>query len=101
MQAFLIMALVIAVLALIFALQNTLAVTVHFLVWEYEGPLALVLLLTLVLGALTCFLALLPTLHRRRKLIVQKERRIQELEHAFRERPPQAPEASPPADRAS
>ena len=52
MQSFLIVALGLAILTVIFALQNAIPVGVTFLVWKFEGSLALVLMLTFTLGAL-------------------------------------------------
>jgi uncharacterized integral membrane protein len=52
MQSFLIAALGLAILTVIFALQNPIPVGVIFLVWKFEGSLALVLMLTFALGAL-------------------------------------------------
>jgi len=50
MQALLIIALLIAILAVIFALQNAIPVSITFLVWKTEGSLALVLLVALAVG---------------------------------------------------
>ena len=57
----LILSLLIAILAIIFALQNTAAVTITFLVWTFQGSLALVMILALVAGVLIAFFALLPS----------------------------------------
>ncbi len=46
----LILALIIAVIAVIFALQNTAAVSVSFFVWQFNQSLALVLLLAAFVG---------------------------------------------------
>ncbi len=51
MQPFLIVALGLAILTVIFALQNAIPVAMIFLVWQFEGSLALVLMLTFALGA--------------------------------------------------
>jgi putative membrane protein len=64
MQVFVFLALFIALLAVVFALQNTMMVTVAFLFWKFDGSLALVLLLALAVGALISFLASLPSLVR-------------------------------------
>lgn len=85
MQIFVFLALIIAILAVIFAVQNTALVTVSFLVWEFDGSLALVLLLALAVGALISFLASLPALIRggfsRRSL----RKRASELENNLNE----------------
>jgi lipopolysaccharide assembly protein A len=64
MLVFIILALLILLFAVIFALQNTIAVTIYFLFWQFHGSLALVLLIALTAGLLISFLAYLPTLLR-------------------------------------
>ena len=51
-----IFSLMIAISAVIFALQNPGAVGIKFLEWESEGSLALILLITFSCGFLTCSL---------------------------------------------
>jgi putative membrane protein len=58
---YLIFALVIAVIAVIFALQNTMTVTISFLAWKVTGSLSLVLLVTLAIGAVIGLLVLAPS----------------------------------------
>ena len=58
---YLIFALVISVIAVIFALQNTMVVTISFLAWEITGSLSLVLLVTLAIGAVIGLLVLAPS----------------------------------------
>ena len=50
MRGLLIVALIIAILAVIFALQNANLVTINFLLWKVSVSLALVLLIILVVG---------------------------------------------------
>lgn len=64
MMAYLISALVLAVLALIFALQNTSTVLIRFLFWSTQGSLAVVLLLAVGLGVAIGALAMLVPLTR-------------------------------------
>jgi len=52
MQIFLFFALIISLLAVIFAVQNTAPVTVSFAIWKFPGSLALVLLAALAAGSL-------------------------------------------------
>ncbi len=58
---YLIMALLIAVVAVIFALQNTLVITISFFVWKVTGSLSLVLLITLAIGVVIGLLVLAPS----------------------------------------
>ena len=60
MQIILFFALFIAILAIIFAVQNFAAVTVSFFIWQFEGSLALVLLVAMATGALISYLFSLP-----------------------------------------
>jgi lipopolysaccharide assembly protein A len=60
MQIYLLISLVIAIIAVIFALQNMTTVTISFLFWSIKGSLALVLLITLAAGVLISALASLP-----------------------------------------
>lgn len=65
MRLFVISALVIAFLAILFALQNTNLVTIQFFIWEYRQSLALVLLGTLALGTVIGLLVSIPAIIRR------------------------------------
>jgi putative membrane protein len=85
MQVFLIISLVIAVLAIIFALQNTAVTSVTFIVWTFTGSLALVLLVALAAGILISFLASMPTLIRDRLTISRQNKRLAELENSLAE----------------
>ena len=59
-------ALALAIGVVVFALNNNDPVVVSFMVWEFEGSLALILLLTLALGVLLGILVCLPTILRKR-----------------------------------
>lgn len=56
----LIIALIITILAVIFALQNTATVTVTFFAWQFDQSLALVLIITIILGVVIGLLTILP-----------------------------------------
>lgn len=62
MQSFLIVALGLAILTVVFALQNTVPVVVTFLIWKFEGSLAMVLMLTFALGVLVSSLVSIPAI---------------------------------------
>jgi len=81
----LIIVLLFAVMAVIFAVQNVEVVPISFLLWQTEGSLALVLLLALVIGVVIGLLVTLPTrikfsreLSKRKKEIAGLEGTIQE-----------------------
>lgn len=80
---YLIISLIIAVIAVIFALQNADPVSVTVLTAQYESSLALVLILTIILGILMGILVLTPRLIKNKVAISQKEKRIRELEKAL------------------
>jgi putative membrane protein len=80
MLIFILIALIIAIIAVIFALQNAITITVSFFFWQFDGSLALILLLTLALGFLISFFATLPALIRRSWTIAGQKRRINTLE---------------------
>ena len=80
MIVFIIAAMLIALLAVVFALQNTATVTVAFLVWTVPGSQALVLLAALFAGIAICFLALLPSWVRHRWTIRSLSKQVTMLE---------------------
>jgi uncharacterized integral membrane protein len=88
---------IVALLATVFALSNTMAVTVMFLRWPiYTGPLALTIIGTGVLGALLMYLMYVPSMVRHARL----RKHVQELErrlaaHHPVDTPPAAPDTSP------
>ena len=80
MQVFLFVALAVALVAVMFALQNIVPVTVAFLTWTFEGSLALVLFVALIVGALVSVLASVPTLVKGRWAAASLKKRIAALE---------------------
>jgi uncharacterized integral membrane protein len=62
LQLILVLALVLAILAVVFALQNSGPVVVSLLVWQVEGNLALLLLVTFTLGVLTSLMVSIPAM---------------------------------------
>lgn len=64
-----ILALIVALLSFTVALQNSELVIVKFLVWQVQGPLALVLLLMFIAGFAGGVLATVPAMLRRTREI--------------------------------
>ena len=60
MQLIVILGIVVAIGGVSFALQNTVPVTVTFLVWRFDSSLAMVLLISLAVGALIVALVSTP-----------------------------------------
>ncbi|MGQ4648359.1 lipopolysaccharide assembly protein LapA domain-containing protein [Lyngbya aestuarii] len=75
-----ILGVVIAVTAILFALQNSVITTIVFGIWRVEGSLALVLLLTMAVGFSVGILALIPTILQKNWKIANHKKRITELE---------------------
>lgn len=80
MLIFLFFALFIAILAIIFAVQNIDPTTVSFFVWDFEGSLALIVLISLATGALISYLASLPSNIKNRLTIRTMRKKVTELE---------------------
>lgn len=66
MVLFVVLGLLIAILAVIFALQNITPVTISLFFWEVSGSLSLVLLLALGIGVLIGLLIMAPSAIRHR-----------------------------------
>lgn len=56
MQIYLFIAAFIAILAVVFALQNAIPITVSFLIWRVESSLALILIVAFIAGLIVSFL---------------------------------------------
>lgn len=80
MQIFLFIALLISILAILFAVQNNATTTVSFLFWDTQGSLALVLLIAIAAGALISFLFSLPSNIKSRLTIRNLRKQIKDLE---------------------
>ena len=79
-----IVGLVMAIVAVLFALQNAAVVTVNFGVWQLEQSLAIVLLATLGLGIIISMLLSLPTILKRGWQNSQQRKKIDELKQQLR-----------------
>ena len=85
MQIFLFFALIIAVLAVFFALQNSSPANVKFAVWEFNSSLAFVLLLAVLAGALISFFFSMPSNVKARWTIRQQRKKLNEYETSLAE----------------
>ena len=83
MQIFLFFALIISVLAVIFAIQNNETTTVALFAWKYNGSLALVLLVAVAAGTLISFFVSLPSNLKTRWTIRQQRKKLTELESSL------------------
>ncbi len=94
---YLIIALVIAVLAVIFALQNSMLVAVSFFSWTITGSLSLVLLATLAIGVLIGLLVLSPALLKKTIKSSSQRKRIDALENEVSQHKAKVAELQKPA----
>ncbi len=80
MRIYLILALILAIIVTIFAIQNTEPIDVSFLTFELNGSLALVLLITLSLGIIIGILVSAPSSFRRRMEIGGLKKNVRQME---------------------
>lgn len=96
---FIILGIALGVISVVFVSQNTDVVTVSFLTWQFDGSLALILLLTLISGAVMTLLVLMPSFIKDAFLLASEKRQKkalaaelataqQELHDAVAVRPP-------------
>lgn len=93
----LIMALILMVIAIIFALQNSEPTAISFLAWDYTLPLALIIIMSFVIGVLTTLLLTIPGTFRRKREIssLKKEnKRLLDQIDKITEQPTSVPEES-------
>lgn len=86
MQFLVVLALAIALVAVLFAIQNPAFVTVNFFIWAIEERLALVLLLTLAAGVAVGLLVSIPTLIKRSMQVSRHRRELEDLRWQFQEK---------------
>lgn len=80
MQIFLFLALFIALVAGVFAMQNSATVEITFLAWKFNSSLAIVLLIAVALGALFSALVSMPTNLKARWTIRQQRKKLSDME---------------------
>ena len=77
----LVIAVIIGILVVVFALQNDSLVTVQLMFWEVQqANLALVLAVTLILGVISGLLFMAPGIYRRNQIIAAQKKRILDVE---------------------
>jgi uncharacterized integral membrane protein len=80
MRIFFAVALILALLVTVFAVQNNQQITISYLFWSIEGSLALVLMISLVLGIVIGVLLMAPGSVRSRLQIGGLQRSVRSLE---------------------
>jgi uncharacterized integral membrane protein len=79
-MAYLMLAFVFALVVAVFAVQNSLPVTVSFLWWGFQTSLVLVILLSAIFGALTVLLLAVPVQVKARWALKRARQKHGELE---------------------
>lgn len=79
MLLILLIALVVAINATLFAIQNNSIIIVNFYSWKFEGSLAVVLILTFCIGVFTGLLAAVPNIIKKSKIIINQKDTIEKL----------------------
>ena len=82
MPVFLVLTVVIAIFAIVFALENTAVVTVTIFTVAYESNLAIVLMIALVLGILMGISVIVPRMIKQRLVIGNLNKKVKTLEAA-------------------
>ena len=80
MQFMIIFALIVSIFAVMFALQNPTVVPLHFIIWDFEQPLTLYLLIAIVIGAFIISLLTIPGAIKNRKSQTKHKKEVAELE---------------------
>jgi putative membrane protein len=83
MQFFGVLALLIAIAIILFALQNSAIVKVSFLSLHYDGSLALILVVVFTLGLLVGILISIPSLLRKSSDLRVQKRKVKQLEESI------------------
>jgi GGDEF domain-containing protein/uncharacterized integral membrane protein len=86
MRLFVVLALAIALLAVIFALQNTEMVAIDVLIWEVRSHLALVLLATLAIGVIIGLMVSVPAIIRGGWRLSRHQKQIEDMGWQFRQK---------------
>jgi uncharacterized integral membrane protein len=82
MQLAVIIGILVALASVLFAMQNSTPVTVVFLVWRFDGSLAMIILVSIALGALAVALVSMPAALRARWTISRQRRDIEALKES-------------------
>ena len=82
----LVLAILLSIIAVIFALQNAEPTAISFLSWDIVLPLALIILSTFAIGAITALLLTIPGTFKRKRNIStlkkEKQRLVEQLDKA-------------------
>ena len=82
-QFYLIVALLLATLVAIFAVQNAAEVTVRFLVWPFQSSVVVVILISVGMGGLLAALVSLPQTLKARRRLRETEAKLERLTNRY------------------
>jgi putative membrane protein len=82
MYLFLILALLICIAIVLFAVQNAALVTVTFLTFHFAGSLAFILVVVLALGVLSGMLMTAPSFWRKSLVLREQRKKVKQLEES-------------------
>ena len=99
MRFLIVLALLIALVIVLFALQNSAIVTVSFLSFHYNGSLALILVVVFTLGLLAGILISIPSLLRKSSDLRGQKRRVRQLEESITRSAASLPAGQEKADK--
>ncbi|MEN2984435.1 MAG: LapA family protein [Dictyoglomaceae bacterium] len=85
MSRFLVIFLIGVIIALIFSMQNNTSITIYFGPWQFQGSIALILLISFSLGILLSMISVIPTLIKNKFTISKQQKKIEELERKISE----------------
>jgi len=80
MRLFIVLALLIAIAIILFAIQNSAIVTISFLSFHYTGSLALIVVVLFTAGLLAGLLISLPSLLKKHLALREHKKKIKQLE---------------------
>lgn len=91
MQFFLFLALLIAAVLVLFAVQNATVVTLSFLTFHFVGSLAFILVVVFAAGFLAGVLMSVPSILRKGSAVREQKRKVKQLEEALNKTTPPRP----------
>jgi uncharacterized integral membrane protein len=94
MQFFLFLALLIAALLVLFAVQNATVVTLSFLTFHFAGSLAFILVVVFAAGFLSGILMSVPSILRKGSAVREQRRKVRQLEESLKNVVPPRPSDS-------
>ena len=98
MRLFLLLALVIAVIIIVFTAQNQTEITLTFINWELSKPLPIILAIPFLVGAVAGIALVVPAWMKKSKAVKTHKKRVQELEDKLSSISEQVREEEPEAE---